>query len=609
LVVLLMVCSSKSHDSFDNQNLLMDPGVLLQKLFSKYERNGSICAHGLDKLIRNMRHPEKQCFAVKDMLNGTLNEGTFKEILPVLIYDLVENNCSLVLDDHHDHDRHDDLVPGQDWKVWGASIGAVVVINMSGLVVVVLIPLMSRKIFNVASQFLIALSVGSLIGDAFLHLIPHALLSDGTESHGHSHGTHDGDDNQHDALVWKSMIVILGIYAFFLTERLTIIYQNSAFTRKLKRKQKVASKPPTAPEEMSGPVVNGGASLTNQSSGSTPPTPHTPSTQLFVNLNQCPSSQAPRANIVGDIDASCGMTETSASRHLCNHPSSRPLHDVRCSEFLVDEKGTIANGLQGLAEISRTELLLSQQAHQPNMGVNNTAVALALGEGSGDPLTKQTKTDSDDDLGKTQSLDMSCHEDGHAHHEHGHHHHHHHPHGHGHHYRKPHGHHHGHSHDLSSVKAIAWTLLVGDGLHKLCDGIAIGASFEESLQGGLSTSLAVLCHELPHELGDFAILLHAGMSVKAALFYSTLSSIFCAAGMVLGVLLGSMPSVNRWLFLITGGMFVYLALVDMMPELATTRMSGHLHCHTPSVLFFWQNVGLIIGVATMLVIAKFEGVM
>ncbi|KAM3174191.1 hypothetical protein ACTXT7_011021, partial [Hymenolepis weldensis] len=63
--------------------------------------------------------------------------------------------------------------------------------------------------------------------------------------------------------------------------------------------------------------------------------------------------------------------------------------------------------------------------------------------------------------------------------------------------------------------------------------------------------------------GDFAVLLHAGMSVKAALFYNTLSSILCAAGMVLGVLLGSMPAVNLWLFLLTAGMFVYIALVDM----------------------------------------------
>ena len=65
-------------------------------------------------------------------------------------------------------------------------------------------------------------------------------------------------------------------------------------------------------------------------------------------------------------------------------------------------------------------------------------------------------------------------------------------------------------------------------------------------------------------LGDFAVLLHAGMSVKAALFYNTLSSILCAAGMVLGVLLGSMPAVNLWLFLITAGMFIYIALVDMV---------------------------------------------
>ncbi|VDN26281.1 unnamed protein product [Dibothriocephalus latus] len=152
----------------------------------------------------------------------------------------------------------------------------------------------------------------------------------------------------------------------------------------------------------------------------------------------------------------------------------------------------------------------------------------------------------------------------HHHHHHGHSHHHHHfprafPHR-----KKPHGHHHGHSHDLSSVRAIAYTIIAGDGLHNFCDGIAIGASFAESLQGGLSTSLAVLCHELPHELGDFAVLLHAGMSVKAALFYNTLSSILCSAGMVLGVLLGSVPSVNSWLFLLTAGMFVYIALVDMV---------------------------------------------
>lgn len=70
------------------------------------------------------------------------------------------------------------------------------------------------------------------------------------------------------------------------------------------------------------------------------------------------------------------------------------------------------------------------------------------------------------------------------------------------------------------------------------------------------------------------VLLHAGMSVKAALFYNTLSSILCAGGMVLGVLLGSLPSVNAWLFLLTAGMFVYIALVDMVLHCAYTHLNS-----------------------------------
>ena len=57
-------------------------------------------------------------------------------------------------------------------------------------------------------------------------------------------------------------------------------------------------------------------------------------------------------------------------------------------------------------------------------------------------------------------------------------------------------------------------VIVGDAVHNLADGIAVGAAFSMSLAAGFSTSIAVLCHELPHEVGDFALLLHSGMSVK-----------------------------------------------------------------------------------------------
>lgn len=68
----------------------------------------------------------------------------------------------------------------------------------------------------------------------------------------------------------------------------------------------------------------------------------------------------------------------------------------------------------------------------------------------------------------------------------------------------------------------AWMVIVGDGIHNLADGMAVGAAFTEDFISGLSTSIAVLCHELPHEVGDFAMLLKAGMSLKQALFYNIL---------------------------------------------------------------------------------------
>ena len=70
--------------------------------------------------------------------------------------------------------------------------------------------------------------------------------------------------------------------------------------------------------------------------------------------------------------------------------------------------------------------------------------------------------------------------------------------------------HHGHSHFIDgvpkSVSSIAWMVILGDGVHNFADGLAIGAAFSNSLTGGFSTSIAVFCHELPHEIGMFFII-------------------------------------------------------------------------------------------------------
>ena len=105
---------------------------------------------------------------------------------------------------------------------------------------------------------------------------------------------------------------------------------------------------------------------------------------------------------------------------------------------------------------------------------------------------------------------------------------------------------------------------MGDGLHNFTDGVAIGAAFTTSIAGGFSTTVAVFCHELPHELGDFAVLLKAGMSAKEALCYSLLSSILCYVGMFCGIYLENFDKGSSWTFAVTAGSFLYIALVDLV---------------------------------------------
>lgn len=132
---------------------------------------------------------------------------------------------------------------------------------------------------------------------------------------------------------------------------------------------------------------------------------------------------------------------------------------------------------------------------------------------------------------------------------------------------KHHGHSHTHGHVHSppaNLSAVAWMVVMGDGLHNFTDGMTIGAAFSNSIAGGFSTAIAVFCHELPHELGDFAVLLKAGMSAKQAVYYNILSSVLSFFGMILGVLIGEQEEASAWVFACAAGLFIYIALVDMV---------------------------------------------
>ncbi|XP_053860640.1 zinc transporter ZIP5 [Vidua macroura] len=166
---------------------------------------------------------------------------------------------------------------------------------------------------------------------------------------------------------------------------------------------------------------------------------------------------------------------------------------------------------------------------------------------------------------------------------------------------------HGHSHGPAlplgpGAADIVWMVVLGDGVHNLTDGLAIGAAFSHSLSSGLSTALAVLCHELPHELGDLAVLLRAGTAPRSVLLLNLLSALLSCLGVVAGVALGhSGTPLAPWVLTATAGIFLYVALADMLPE--ALRGSGEGTWSR----FLLQNAGFLLGAGIMLGIALAEG--
>ncbi|XP_057268616.1 metal cation symporter ZIP14 isoform X2 [Pezoporus wallicus] len=122
---------------------------------------------------------------------------------------------------------------------------------------------------------------------------------------------------------------------------------------------------------------------------------------------------------------------------------------------------------------------------------------------------------------------------------------------------------------------------------------------------GISTSVAILCEEFPHELGDFVILLNAGMSIRQALFFNFLSACCCYVGLAFGIVAGSHFSAN-WIFALAGGMFLYIALADMFPEMNEVSREDE-HSGSALITFAIQNAGLLTGFTIMVLLTMYSG--
>ena len=156
---------------------------------------------------------------------------------------------------------------------------------------------------------------------------------------------------------------------------------------------------------------------------------------------------------------------------------------------------------------------------------------------------------------------------------------------------------HAHGH----VKPFGWINLVGDALHNFLDGVIIAAAYLIDTAAGLATTIAVAAHEIPQELGDFAVLVRSGMPVKKALLLNFGSALFAllGAGIVLSINV-SVASLEAVALPLIAGAFIYIAAADLIPE---------LHHHSGRKDMAVIVAGLLLGLLLMGALLDLESVL
>jgi zinc and cadmium transporter len=158
-----------------------------------------------------------------------------------------------------------------------------------------------------------------------------------------------------------------------------------------------------------------------------------------------------------------------------------------------------------------------------------------------------------------------------------------------------------HCHIPTSIKhphPFAIMNLIGDAVHNFIDGLIIGASYLTSLQIGITTTLAVMLHEIPQEIGDFSVLMYGGFKRSKALLLNFVTALTAIAGTIISLIIGSyFNSLTNFLLPFAIGNFIYIALSDLIPE---------LHKETDPAKSVMQLAMLIFGIGIMYLLLFLE---
>lgn len=153
-------------------------------------------------------------------------------------------------------------------------------------------------------------------------------------------------------------------------------------------------------------------------------------------------------------------------------------------------------------------------------------------------------------------------------------------------------------HARCHIAVFGITNLVGDGLHNFIDGLVIAASYLVSVPVGIATTIAVILHEIPQEIGDFGVLVHAGLDRFRALALNFATALTAILGAIIGLILaGSFEAFTELVIPVTAGSFIYIATADLIPE---------LHKEVDITKSFLQLLGVLAGIGVMLALLLLE---
>ncbi|CAG0895423.1 unnamed protein product [Darwinula stevensoni] len=457
---------------------------------------------------------EKKCLSPEEIYESygltpdtdVISYVNFLHLCPAIVYELDQSVCREGL--HHRHHSEANADAEEDsydsFKVWMCSLVSVLVISLCGVLGVLVIPIMHRVFYRHLLQFLVAMAIGSLTGDALLHLLPHAF------SDGHADTYEEekrleflprlrmgkgGDKGAGDEMkaVYKSLATLGGMAFFFFTERVVGMVSSYKEAK-----------------------ANQGDGVGKKRRRSEQKDHQHPRPNLSSSI---PSLEHYMEHVIVENGGKAGREEGRTSyeeeelRIFPSHNELEPENDGSRVPCCQDH-----HQRQTLLPRSDPPVRSFEDSLQGDIPVKEF-------EGGGSAGTPTTSHCDNGSSGKDPS-DVESHR---------------------------HHHHHKLTGRPGSISAVAWM---------------------------------------------------TGMTGKQALFYNLVSSILCFLGMVIGVLLGNIHSFSSWIFALTAGIFLYVALVDMLPELSTDPHTGS----RSSVLgrLALQLSGMTLGASIMLVIAVKE---